>query len=137
MLGLLPLSQLLASASYDDTVKLYREEDDDWVCFATLEGHESTVWSLAFDPSGQRLASCSDDRTVRIWRQYLPGNEQGEGPVVGLKETLKGFAAYKDVCKSQQIGSEVTQTTRVPVQSRGRAGKGLWSRALLFKLERA
>ena len=75
-----PPPQLLASASYDDTVKLYREEEDDWVCCATLEGHESTVWSLAFDPSGQRLASCSDDRTVRIWRQYLPGNEQGEGP---------------------------------------------------------
>lgn len=72
--------QLLASASYDDTVKLYQEEEDDWVCCATLEGHESTVWSLAFDPSGQRLASCSDDRTVRVWRQYLPGNEQGEGP---------------------------------------------------------
>lgn len=82
-----PFPQLLASASYDDTVKLYREEEDDWVCYATLEGHESTVWSLAFDPSGQRLASCSDDRTVRIWRQYLPDNEQGEGPVRKLKET--------------------------------------------------
>ena len=22
--------QLLASASYDDTIKMYREEDDDW-----------------------------------------------------------------------------------------------------------
>lgn len=82
MLGLLSHFQLLASSSYDDTVKLYQEEGDDWVCCATLEGHESTVWSLAFDPSGQRLASCSDDRTVRIWRQYLPGNEQGEGPGV-------------------------------------------------------
>uniref|UniRef100_A0A8C3ID54 Probable cytosolic iron-sulfur protein assembly protein CIAO1 n=1 Tax=Chrysemys picta bellii TaxID=8478 RepID=A0A8C3ID54_CHRPI len=69
--------QLLASASYDDTVKLYREEEDDWVCCATLEGHESTVWSLAFDQSGERLASCSDDKTVRIWHQYKPGNEQG------------------------------------------------------------
>lgn len=45
-----PSQELLASASYDDTVKLYREEEDDWVCCATLEGHESTVWSLAFDP---------------------------------------------------------------------------------------
>lgn len=89
-----PLPQLLASASYDDTVKLYREEEDDWVCCATLEGHESTVWSLAFDPSGQRLASCSDDRTVRIWRQYLPGNEQGEGPVV----ELKGRLLHLEVC---------------------------------------
>lgn len=29
-------SQILASASYDDTVKLYKEDDDDWICFATL-----------------------------------------------------------------------------------------------------
>lgn len=74
------LPQLLASASYDDTVKLYHEEEDDWVCCATLEGHESTVWSVAFDRSGERLASCSDDKTVRIWRQYKPGNEEGEAP---------------------------------------------------------
>ncbi|XP_064031567.1 probable cytosolic iron-sulfur protein assembly protein CIAO1 [Pogoniulus pusillus] len=71
------LDPLLASASYDDTVKLYEEEEDDWVCCATLEGHESTVWSVAFDGSGERLASCSDDRTVRIWRRYQPGNEEG------------------------------------------------------------
>lgn len=71
----------MASASYDDTVKLYQEEEDDWVCCATLEGHESTVWSVAFDRSGERLASCSDDKTVRIWRRYKPGNEEGEAPV--------------------------------------------------------
>ena len=74
------LSQLLASASYDDTVKLYHEEEDDWVCCATLEGHESTVWSVAFDGSGERLASCSDDKTVSIWQCYRPGNEEGELP---------------------------------------------------------
>ncbi|ROT84821.1 putative GTP cyclohydrolase 1 type 2 NIF3L1 [Penaeus vannamei] len=37
----------------------------------------STVWSLAFDSSGHRLASCSDDRTIRIWQEYLPGNSEG------------------------------------------------------------
>ncbi|NXF41444.1 CIAO1 protein, partial [Nyctibius bracteatus] len=72
-----PNQELLASASYDDTVKLYHEEEDDWVCCATLEGHESTVWSVAFDRGGERLASCSDDKTVRIWRRYEPGNEEG------------------------------------------------------------
>lgn len=69
--------QLLASASYDNTVRLYREEDDDWVCKATLEGHTATVWGLAFDPSGQRLASCSDDRTVKIWKECRSEAEQG------------------------------------------------------------
>jgi len=28
--GLAHVMQLLASASYDDTIKMYREEDDDW-----------------------------------------------------------------------------------------------------------
>lgn len=50
------------------------------MCCATLEGHESTVWSVAFDGSGERLASCSDDKTVRIWQRYKPGNEEGELP---------------------------------------------------------
>ncbi|RXM31383.1 putative cytosolic iron-sulfur protein assembly protein CIAO1 [Acipenser ruthenus] len=70
-------TKILASASYDNSVKLYKEDDDDWVCRDTLEGHESTVWSVDFDKSGQRLASCSDDKTVKIWREYEPGNEQG------------------------------------------------------------
>ncbi|NWI88569.1 CIAO1 protein, partial [Pitta sordida] len=72
-----PPAQLLASASYDDTVRLYREEEDDWVCCATLEGHDSTVWAVAFDRDGERLASVSDDRTLRIWRRFGPGNREG------------------------------------------------------------
>ena len=28
--------KVLASSSYDDTIKLYSEDGDDWSCFATL-----------------------------------------------------------------------------------------------------
>ena len=69
--------QLLASASYDNNICIYKEEDDDWECRATLQGHTSTVWSLSFDATGQRLASCSDDRTVKIWKEFP--NEAREG----------------------------------------------------------
>ena len=71
------LAQILASASYDDSIKLYLDDPtDDWFCAATLTGHESTVWSLAWEPEqGRYLASASDDHTIRIWRR-LP--EQGE-----------------------------------------------------------
>ena len=63
----------MASASYDDTVKLYREVADDWSvetmvishvhltvcreCFDTLTGHASTVWAIDFDASGNHLGS--------------------------------------------------------------------------------
>jgi WD40 repeat protein len=71
-----PEEALLASSSYDDSIRLYREDLDDWVCCTLLKDHDSTVWCVVFEPleargyeqaRGSRLASCSDDKTVRIW----------------------------------------------------------------------
>ena len=60
-----PDGGLLASASWDTTVKLWDTET--WVEIATLHGHTDNVKSAAFSPDGGILASGSTDSTVRVW----------------------------------------------------------------------
>lgn len=56
---------LLASASFDSTVKLWDVEAGRFL--HTLNGHRDPVYSVAFSPSGEYLASGSLDKCVHIW----------------------------------------------------------------------
>ena len=73
-----PDGKILASASSDETIKLWRVNDG--TLLKTLKGHKKSVKSLAFSPDGQMIASASGDRTVKLWN--IKGRE--------LK-TLRGF----------------------------------------------
>jgi len=86
-----PKLPILFSASYDDTVKVWKEEQDEWYCVQTLCGHESTVWSLAIHSDGQRLVTCSDDRSLVMWEQIH------EDPA--SQGSWKKIGALKDVHK--------------------------------------
>ena len=60
-----PDGQLLASASVDNTVRLWRVADGRLL--RTMKGHDRSVTSVAFSPDGRLLASASADKTVLLW----------------------------------------------------------------------
>ncbi|XP_014550460.1 hypothetical protein COCVIDRAFT_59039, partial [Bipolaris victoriae FI3] len=60
-----PDGQLVASASYDSTVRMW--ETATGTCRSVLEGHSNYVRAVVFSPDGQLVASASDDSTVRVW----------------------------------------------------------------------
>lgn len=83
--------EVLVSGSYDDTIRFWREDGEgEWSCVGVLEGHEGTVWNLAFEPKSYlqksipeseredsispipRLISCSADATIRMWTKSKP-----------------------------------------------------------------
>jgi WD40 repeat protein len=48
-----------------------------------LKGHQDKVWQVAFDPSGQTIASCSDDASIIFWdtrrRAQVDSLKMGDG----------------------------------------------------------
>ncbi|MCZ6794816.1 MAG: hypothetical protein O7J95_14505 [Planctomycetota bacterium] len=60
-----PDGRVLATASFDKTVKVWSVEEG--VEIATLEGHGGRVFSIEFSADGRQLLSASEDKTVRLW----------------------------------------------------------------------
>ncbi len=61
-----PDGKLIASASQDNTVKIWKR---DGTLLTTLKGHSHEVKGVAFSPDGKLLASVSVDRTIKIWKR--------------------------------------------------------------------
>ncbi|KAK8877786.1 g-protein beta wd-40 repeats containing [Apiospora arundinis] len=65
MVAFSPTKQILASASFDNTVRLWNPMTG--IHLQTLEGHSDCVTAIAFSPNSEVLASGSSDQTVGIW----------------------------------------------------------------------
>ncbi|MDF5720148.1 MAG: CHAT domain-containing protein [Rhizonema sp. PD37] len=61
-----PDNQMIATASDDTTVKLWRR---DGTYITTLPGHTNEVWGVTFSPDSQMIVSTSRDKTVKLWRR--------------------------------------------------------------------
>ena len=63
-----PNSYLLASASWDQTIRIWDVGDNTNLRHVrTLRGHTNQVTSVAWSPDGRTLASASWDGTLRLW----------------------------------------------------------------------
>ena len=81
---------MLASCSRDRTVQLFRLLSSKWVLFQTLDDHSASVCSLFFAENGERLVSCSTDRTIHI--RQLVRKDVGGQDIVGAVPLRKDYS---------------------------------------------
>ncbi|MFF4350448.1 AAA family ATPase [Streptomyces sp. NPDC001530] len=94
-----PNGRILATASYDRTVRLWNVADPTRPkpLGKPLTGHTSWVSSAVFSPDGHTLASAGDDGTIRLWNVRDPSHPQPIGkPLTGHGGTIYLLAFSPD-----------------------------------------
>src|SRR5436190_23533472 len=103
-------SALVASASYDQTVRLWRAATGE--CVQELKGHRGEVNSVAFSHDSALLAALPIDATVRLWRaatgecvQELKGHRRGVNSVAFSHDSALVASASDDQTVERRVGT--------------------------------
>jgi len=70
----------MATCSSDQKVKIFDQDSSgNWVCTASWQSHHGSVWKVtwAHPEFGQVIATCSFDRSAKVWEEIV--GEKGEG----------------------------------------------------------
>ena len=63
---------ILVTGSSDETLKLWDLSKS--LCLSTVTGHSDAVRGVCFSPDGSKIASCSVDKTIRMWNAQTGEN---------------------------------------------------------------
>ncbi|MEM1393161.1 MAG: AAA-like domain-containing protein [Cyanobacteria bacterium P01_H01_bin.150] len=89
-----PDGQLIATASIDNTVRLWKWEPNDKLndkennLIQVLKGHTSVVNGVSFSSDGQLIATTSNDNTIRLWEK------DDNQTLYASKEVLRGHKTW-------------------------------------------
>jgi WD40 repeat protein len=146
-----PDGKTLASCSHDWLIRLWDVQSLDFeqsnpanlaqasdsnhlpvTCLKTLRGHLHRVWTIAFSPDGQMLASGSDDQTIRLWNAHdgtcLTVLQGHTGGVTSVRFSPNGqLLASASEDSSIRLWSVERRTTLKTLQGHTR-----WVRAVAF-----
>lgn len=69
----------LATASFDGSIGIWEDTgEEEWDCIAQLEGHDSEVKCVQWNPTATLVATSGRDKTVWLWDCSLEGNIGGD-----------------------------------------------------------
>lgn len=83
-----PGSRLLAVASVDGVVHLWRRDGAAWAPLPALKGFSSYVYGVAFTPDGRTFAAAGADKMLRIYRVSPEGRFTLTQKVAGPQNTV-------------------------------------------------